>query len=155
MPWIHRIECIFYPSEFWRTCTCPEKQNLRWNFSLYWNIFYLSGFLSRGGGRSPRPPASYATGDTKCFVHQNVLSYQYSCRNLTAKILPRNSLRSAKFESFPDVHDKKTVWFRAYFLGHCASQWNPRDMIINWNCIILLPIISISEIHVQNFYFLL
>jgi len=37
---------IFYHSEFWTTCACPEKQNLPWNFSLYWNIFCLSGFLS-------------------------------------------------------------------------------------------------------------
>ena len=101
VPWIRCIECIFYHSEFWTTCTCPEnrvcpenfhcieyiffiiqdfwatcacpeKQNLPWNFSLYWNIFYVSGFLSNlslpwkqslpwifqagGGGRPPRPP---------------------------------------------------------------------------------------------------
>ena len=26
----------FYPSEFWTTCACPEKQSLPWNFSLHW-----------------------------------------------------------------------------------------------------------------------
>ena len=39
--WIY----IFNHSEFWTTCACPEKQSLPWNFSLHWNIFYLSGFL--------------------------------------------------------------------------------------------------------------
>jgi len=37
---------IFYHSEFWTTCACTEKQSLPRNFSLHWNIFYLSGFLS-------------------------------------------------------------------------------------------------------------
>ena len=27
----------FYPSEFWTTCACPEKQSLPWKFSLHWN----------------------------------------------------------------------------------------------------------------------
>ena len=45
VPWIHRIECIFYPWEFWKTCACPEKQNLPLTFFLYWIIFYLSWFL--------------------------------------------------------------------------------------------------------------
>ena len=37
VPWIHCIECIFYPSEFWTTCACPEKQSLPWKCSLHWN----------------------------------------------------------------------------------------------------------------------
>ena len=65
--WIY----IFKYSEFWTTCPCPEKQSLPRNFSLHWNIFYLSGFLSnlclpwktecalkfssRGGGAPPAP----------------------------------------------------------------------------------------------------
>jgi len=60
----------------------------------------------------------------------------------------------AKFEYYPDVHDKQ--WYDlGVFLGHCASQWNPRDIFVNWNCIMLLPIIWISEIHVHKFYFLM
>ena len=35
--WIHCIECIFYPSEFWTTCACSEKHSLPWKFSLHWN----------------------------------------------------------------------------------------------------------------------
>ena len=27
----------FYPSEFWTTCACPEKQSLPRKFSLHWN----------------------------------------------------------------------------------------------------------------------
>jgi len=38
-------EYTFYIQDFWVTCTCHEKQLPR-NFSLYWNIFYYSGFLS-------------------------------------------------------------------------------------------------------------
>jgi len=33
----------------------------------------------------------------------------------------------AKLEYYPDVHDKKQYDLGVY-LGHCASQWNPRDM---------------------------
>ena len=40
-----KAECVlnslywmyFYPSEFWTTCACPEKQSLPWKFSLHWN----------------------------------------------------------------------------------------------------------------------
>ena len=43
LPW--KTECAlnslywmyFYPSEFWTTCACPEKQSLPWTFSLHWN----------------------------------------------------------------------------------------------------------------------
>ena len=65
------IKYTFYIQDFWRTCTCPEKQcaqnslywiyifcysgflsnlhlpwksEMPWNFSLYWNIFYHSVF---------------------------------------------------------------------------------------------------------------
>ena len=41
--WIYIFN--FNHSEFWTACACPEKQSLPWNFSLRWNIFYLSGFL--------------------------------------------------------------------------------------------------------------
>ena len=41
------VEYIFFIiQDFWATCACPEKQSLPWIFSLYWNIFYHSGFLS-------------------------------------------------------------------------------------------------------------
>ena len=33
---------IFLSSRIWATCACPGKQNVPWNFSLYWNINYLS-----------------------------------------------------------------------------------------------------------------
>ena len=72
VPWIHCIEYIFFIiqdfwalalrnrvvlkfltvlktiliiQDFWATCACSEKQ-LFWNFSLYWNMFYHSGFSS-------------------------------------------------------------------------------------------------------------
>ena len=43
LPW--KTECALnslcwmylYPSEFWTTCACPEKQSLPWKFSLHWN----------------------------------------------------------------------------------------------------------------------
>ena len=38
---------IFNHPDFWTTYPCPEKQSLPRNFSLHWNIFYLSGFLSK------------------------------------------------------------------------------------------------------------
>jgi len=52
LPW--KTEClnalywiyIFYHSEFWITCACPEKQSLPWSFLLYWIYFLQSGFLS-------------------------------------------------------------------------------------------------------------
>ena len=45
--WIHCIENFFTVQHFWTTYTCPEKQCLPWNFSLYWlYTFYHSGFLS-------------------------------------------------------------------------------------------------------------
>jgi len=34
----------FYHSEFSTSCACLEKQNLPWNFSLYWNIFIFQNF---------------------------------------------------------------------------------------------------------------
>jgi len=37
---------IFYRSEFWATCACPEKQSLPWKFSLHWIYFLHSGYLS-------------------------------------------------------------------------------------------------------------
>ena len=66
---------IFYHSEFWTTCACPEKHNFPWNFSLYWNIFYLSGYLSnlslpwifQAGGRPPPPPCMPLVFDTQCW----------------------------------------------------------------------------------------
>jgi len=53
---------------------------------------------------------------TKSFVPQNVLWYQYSCINFTAKIFPNNLsvlmqgvVCLAKFEYNLDLHDNKTV----------------------------------------------
>jgi len=44
---IHCIRNFFTVQHFWTTCTCPEKQSFRWNFSLYWlYTFYHSGVLS-------------------------------------------------------------------------------------------------------------
>jgi len=51
-----------------------------------------------------------------------------------------------------DVHDKHWNDFGVH-LCHCASQWNLRDMFINWNCIMLISIIWISEIQVHKSYF--
>ena len=83
---------ISYHSDFWTACACPEKQNLPWNFSMYWNIFYLSGFLRNlslpwkqslpwifqvGGVLTPRPSASYATdGREVCAFIGQVLVYK-------------------------------------------------------------------------------
>ena len=39
--WIY----IFNHLEFWTICAFPEKHSFPWNFSLRWNIFFLSGFL--------------------------------------------------------------------------------------------------------------
>ena len=66
----------FLYSGFLSNLRLPWKTELPWNFSLSWNIFHYSGFLSNlrlpwkqslpwnfsspGGGRPPRPPASYA-----------------------------------------------------------------------------------------------
>jgi len=41
----HCVKIFFIFQDFWATCACPEKQSLPWNFSLRWNIFYLSGLL--------------------------------------------------------------------------------------------------------------
>ena len=41
------VEIFFILHDFWefrKTCACPKKQSLLWNFLLHWNIFYLSGF---------------------------------------------------------------------------------------------------------------
>ena len=54
LPWkqscpdiIHCIERVFFIiHDFWATWACPDKQRVPWNFSLCWNIFYYSGFLS-------------------------------------------------------------------------------------------------------------
>jgi len=100
---------IFYHSEFWTTCACPEKQNLPWNFSLYWNIFCLSEFSSNwacpenricpeffklGVGRPPNRPASYATAcvsltNKKCMKKKNGTDN----RNRRGKVLKRRALR--------------------------------------------------------------
>ena len=75
------IECIFYPSGVWTTCACPEKQNMPWNFSLYWNLFYLSGFLRnlslpwkqslpwffQAGGEAASPPRTPLVMNVVCF----------------------------------------------------------------------------------------
>ena len=46
-PEIFHCEYIFFIIQnFWATCAGPEKQSLPYNFSLYWNIFYHSEFLS-------------------------------------------------------------------------------------------------------------
>ena len=51
LPWIHCIEYIlFIIQDFWATCACPE------------NRVCTEIFQDRGGGRPPRPPASYAYG---------------------------------------------------------------------------------------------
>ena len=42
----HFIEIFFIIHDFWATWDCSETQSLPWNFSLHWNIFYHSGFLS-------------------------------------------------------------------------------------------------------------
>jgi len=39
------LRIIFIVQDFWANRACPEKQ-LPWIFSLYWNIFYHSVFLS-------------------------------------------------------------------------------------------------------------
>jgi len=71
----HCIEYTFYIQGYWATCACSGKQSLLWNLSLYWNIFYLSGFLRnlrlswkqslprifQARGAAAPPPASYAT----------------------------------------------------------------------------------------------
>jgi len=46
-PFLASPDCpslIFYHSDFWTTFL-PRKTELPWNFSLCWNIFYLSGLL--------------------------------------------------------------------------------------------------------------
>ena len=87
LPW--KTECAlnslywmyFYPSEFW-TCAFPEKQSLPCKFSLHWNIFYLSGFLSnlslpwkqslpwifQAGGATAPPPRTPLT-TSNYFAH--------------------------------------------------------------------------------------
>ena len=74
--WIHCIECIFFIiQDFWATFTCPEKHDLPWYFSLYWNIFIIQDFwaccactenrvcpenFQDRGTAAPPPPTSYA-----------------------------------------------------------------------------------------------
>jgi len=36
----------------------------------------------------------------------------------------------AKLKYYPDVYDKQR-YDLGYIVGHCASQWNLRDMFIN------------------------
>jgi len=64
----------------------------------------------------------------------------------------QGAVRLAKFKYYPDNTTNNGV-IKAYFLGHCSGQWNLRDMFINWICIMLLPIIWISKIHVHKFHF--
>ena len=56
LPWIKCIEYAFFIiQDFWTTCACPENRVCPENFQ------------DRGGGRPPRPPASYAYAD-RCQV---------------------------------------------------------------------------------------
>jgi len=95
-----------------------------------------------------RLPKRLDIREHKIFFPQNGLWYQYSCMNFTDMILPRNFFSLlmqgaeclVKCEYYPDVHDNKR-YNLGVLLRHCASQWNPRDMFINWNCIVLLQII--------------
>jgi len=57
----------------------------------------------------------------------------------------------AKFKWYSHVYEKQR--YESVHLCHCASQWNLRDIFINWNCIMLLSIIWISEIQVHKLYF--
>jgi len=119
VPWIHRIECIFYPSEFWRTCACPEKQNLPWNFSLYWNIFYLSGFLNRvcpeffkSGGRPP-PPSRLIRHWSDAY-QPAIYSSEFACQrtaNCVATLLLR---KSTGFYHKKDYITKKTLDYKVF-----------------------------------------
>ena len=68
----------------------------------------------------------------------------------------------AKFKHYPDVHDKQR-YDLGVLMGQCGvgsvgqcraqscqSMEIPRYMFITWNCIMQLPIILISEIHVHK-----
>ena len=44
LPWRHVTDFLLF--KILSNLRLPWKKSLSWNFSLYWNIFYLSGFLS-------------------------------------------------------------------------------------------------------------
>jgi len=35
---------VIYIQDFWAICACPEKHELPWNVSMYWNIFIIQNF---------------------------------------------------------------------------------------------------------------
>jgi len=88
----HCIEYTFYIQGYWATCACSGKQSLLWNLSLYWNIFYLSGFLRnlrlswkqslprifQARGAAAPPPASYATVNKHSHRYRRLASAGHS-----------------------------------------------------------------------------
>ena len=90
VPWLHCSEYVFFIVQyFWATCACPEKQ-LPWNFSLYWNIFYHSGFLSNS-----RLPWKNRVAP-KIFTVVNILYFLHS-GFLTTCACPENRVSPAIF----------------------------------------------------------
>jgi len=42
------LNIFFIIQDFWATCACPEKQSVRWKFSLDWIYFYIQDFWATG-----------------------------------------------------------------------------------------------------------
>ena len=69
----HCIEIYFIIQDFWATCACPEKQSCP-EISLYWNIFYNSGFLSNSRLPSKTELPSKFSLFWICFLYSEFLS---------------------------------------------------------------------------------
>jgi len=73
---------------------------------------------------------------TQDLIPQNVLWYQYSCINFTAKIFPRiffslfmqGAVRLEKFEHYHDAHDKKRYDLGILFGSLCQSMESQRQV---------------------------
>ena len=83
--WIY----IFIIQDFWATCFCPEKHELPWYFSLYWNVFIIQEFWAtcdcpeniltwnfsrQVGDRPPDPPFVWITITTSSIKRSSPLS---------------------------------------------------------------------------------
>ena len=80
------MEYTFYILNFWATCACPEKQRVAWIYCIEYIFFIIQEFWAtracpenrvcpeifqaRGGGRPPRPPASYAYGYNRPYLRE-------------------------------------------------------------------------------------
>ena len=115
--WIY----IFNHSEFWTTCAYPEKQSLSWNFSLRWNIFYLSGFLrSFGLALKTEFVMKFLTVFNIVFTFRMFQQLLFALKN---RVCPEFTVLNMYFLSFKILNNLRLPWKQS-FPWNFSLRWN-------------------------------